>query len=672
MKPTLILSVLGLAAIVACQAPPIPAAAPSISFVSFRNAVSNIVIPASSNFVPANFVAELTSSDRNKVTDVQCFNGATAVTTGAAYRTTCSYTAVVGSPELRATATNSSNLQGTTTKTVTVDNTPPVATGLQVGGTTFDPSTGNSFATTITLGASALLRVTSAGSDILATFIERDGKQIVSSSGNSAQFELLAQDSTPFSVAFGVVDTAGNVARYTVLVSVTKITGDGTPPVVSVASPVAGAVVSGNLIVTVNASDAGGIDKVTLIANNNPVTTASPQPGSPSVSFALDTLQFENGALELKAVAVDKSGLSTTSNAVLTTVNNIQGPVLSIAAPTNNSAVNGIVPVSVNIRKRASAFTYATAVECAAATLAANCGQVKVDLIDYRGTIVQTKFVITPASPTPGDTKLFETSGFDLSAIPNDFYTITASAYVVVATTTAATALSESIVIRNQNASQQPPAIIIQNPIRVNELQTILPVFRQPFGFVVAELSDNSGLDSVELRATCDSCASGSGPVNALEQYQKLTGTAAKVALKFDADGTPFLPNGDYTLRIVAQDTDKNRNIQEVKVTIARDPNYIKLNYNVVAGLPTTDFRPGSGSCTVTGLDATKQYRVASWFINPSNGYSFRDDSITQQTSVGVGTAFNAIGNWFCFSQVTNVTDARVDWVEGSFSVVKP
>jgi hypothetical protein len=669
MKPSLILSVLGLSAIVACQAPPIPAAAPSISFVSFRNAVSNIVIPASSNFVPANFVAEVTSSDRNKVTDVQCFNGATAVTTGAAYRTTCSYVGVVGSPELRAVATNNSNLQGTTTKVVTVDGIPPVATGLQVGGATFDPATGNSFAATITLGATALLRVTSAGSDILGTFIERDGKQIVSSSGNSAQFELLAQTSTPFSIAFGVVDTAGNVARYTVLVSVNKITGDGTAPTVSVASPVAGATVSGNLIVTVNASDAGGIDKVTLIANNNPVTTASPQSGSPSVSFALDTLQFENGVLELKAVAVDKSGLSTTSNAVLTTVNNIQGPVLSIVAPTNNSSVNGIVPVSVNIRKRASAYTYASAAECAAATLPANCGQVKVDLIDYRGTIVGTKFV---ATVNPGDTKLFEASGFDLSAIPNDFYTITATAYVVVATTTTATVLSDSIVIRNQNTSQQPPAIIIQNPIRVNELQTILPVFRQPFGFVVAELTDNSGLDSVELRATCDSCASGSGPVNALEQYVKLIGTAAKVSLRFDADGTPFLPNGDYTLRVVAQDSSQNRNIQEIKVTIARDPSYVKLNYPVVAGPITTEFSPGSGSCTVTGLDVAKRYRVASWFLNPSGSYIFRDDSITNQTTVTISSTFNATGNWRCFSQVTNVTDARIDWVEDGFTVVKP
>jgi hypothetical protein len=227
------------------------------------------------------------------------------------------------------------------------------------------------------------------------------------------------------------------------------------------------------------------------------------------------------------------------------------------------------------------------------------------------------------------------------------------------------------VVIKNTNTSQQPPAIIITNPIRVNELQTILPVFGQPFGFVVAELSDNSGLDSVELRATCDSCASGSGPVNALEQYVKIGGSAvAKVALRLDADGTPFLPNGDYTLRVVAQDLGGNRNIQEVKIKINRNSNYVKLIYTPALGNTNIKYSPAdSGSCTVEGLNPAKRYRVASWFINPSGEYSFRDDSVTNATSVGIKTAFNAAGNWRCFSQVTNVTDASVDWVEEGFTI---
>jgi large repetitive protein len=660
--PLALLSIL----FVACPQP-VNKSAPSISFASFVNTVSGVSIPGSSTTLPSNFVAQVRSGDEDKVTDVQCSLDGNKITSSVAYRANCAYVVTGTNATLSATASNSSNLSNTATKSVTIDNVAPTASSLQVGSSSFDPATGSSFNTTLTLDTTSLLKVTSSDADVLQTFIELDGRRIAEAAGNTVQYSLSVTNSSPFGLKFGVVDKAGNISRYTVLVAVNKITGDGVPPVVNIASPASAVTVSGNLIVTVNANDTGGIKKVTLVANNNPVANATPQNGDPSVSFALDTLKFENGPLELKAIAVDNSDLSTTSNAVTVTVNNIQGPVLSIASPSNNTDVSGPTTVAVNILKRASGFNYAAPADCAGATLASNCGSIKVDLIDYRGTIVDTKLIITT---NPGSTKLFESSSFDLSAIPNDFYTIRSVVYVLNAGDTTVTKLSDEVTIRNKNASEQPPAIVITNPIRVNELQTTLPVFGQSFGFVVAEISDNSGLSSVELRATCDSCASGSGPVNALEQYIKLEGTAAVVVLRFDADGTPFLPNGDYTLRVVAQDSSGNRNIQEVKTKINRDPVYVSLNYSVEKGLPSASFNPGSGTCKVTGLIITKRYRVASWFIKPSGAYIFNDQSVTNATEAGIGTGFDAAGNWQCYSQVTNVTDARVDWVSGGFVVV--
>jgi hypothetical protein len=660
--PLALLSIL----FVACPQP-VNKSAPSVSFASFVNTVSGVSIPGSSTTLPTNFIAQVKSGDEDKIVDVQCLLDGTKITASVAYRANCAYLVAGTNATLSATASNSSNLSATTTKSVTIDNIAPTASSIQVGSSNFDPATGSSFNTTVTLDTTSLLKVTSSDPDVLQTFIELDGKRLAEAAGNTVQYSLSVKDSSPFGLKFGVVDKAGNISRYTVLVAVNKITGDGVPPVVNIASPANSVTVSGNLIVTVNANDTGGIKKVTLVANNNPVANATPQNGDPSVSFALDTLKFENGPLELKAIAVDNSDLSTTSNAVTVTVNNVQGPVLSIASPSNNTDVFGPTTVAVNILKRASGFTYAAPADCTAATLVSTCGGIKVDLIDYRGTIVDTKFI---ATTNPGSTKLFESGTFDLSAIPNDFYTIRSVVYVLNAGDTALTKLSDEVVIRNKNASEQPPAIVIKNPIRVNELQTTLPVFGQPFGYVVSEISDNSGLSSVELRATCDSCASGSGPVNALEQYIKLEGSAATVVLRFDADGTPFLPNGDYTLRIVAQDSSGNRNIQEVKTKINRDPNYIPLNYSIFNGPASGSFSPGSGSCTVTGLIASKQYRVMSWIINPSGSYIFNDQSITNATGAGIGTAFNAAGNWQCYSQVTNVTDARVDWTSGGFSVI--
>jgi hypothetical protein len=637
--------------------------APSVSFASFTNTISNVVIPGSSTTLPSNFIAKIKTGDEDKVSDVQCLLDGAKITSTADFR--CAYTVTGANATLSATASNPSNQSATTTKSITIDNIAPTANSLQVGSSNFDPANGNSFNTTVTLDTTSLLKVTSSDPDILQTFIELDGKRIAETAGNTVQYSLSVKESSPFGLKFGVVDKAGNISRYTVLVVVNKITGDGVPPTVSI-DPINPTTVTGNLTVTVNASDTSGIKKVTLIANNNPVKSATPQNGEPSVSFALDTVKFANGPLELKAVAVDNSDLSTTSSVVNVTINNPQSPVLSIASPSNNSEVSGQTVVAVNVLRRGD-FTYATPAQCIAAipVLPSDCGSIKVNLIDYRGQNVDTKTISTT---NPGATQLLESSSFDLSAIPNDFYTIRASTYVLVGSSTV-TKLLDEVVIRNKNASEQPPAIIITNPIRVNELQTVLPVFGQPFGYVIAELSDDSGLSSVELRATCDSCASGSGPINALEKYIKLEGTTAKVVLRFDADGTPFLPNGDYTLRVVAQDSAGNRNIQEVKTKLNRDPNYVKLNYVQTQSPAGGFFNPQTGKCTVTGLDVTKRYRVASWIINPSGSFGFRDDSVTNTTTAGISVSFTAAGDWLCFSQVTNVTDARIDWVEDGFTV---
>ncbi len=677
MKLCKFLPFLILTAAVACQAPVLPASPPTISFVSFRNTASNIVIPASNNVVPANFIAEVTSSDRNRVTDVQCFNGGNQVTSGTLYRTACSYSSVAGSPELRAVATNTANLQGSTSKVVTVDSLPPVATSLQVGGTTFDPGTGTSFATTLTLDSKALLQISSSGTDILQTFIEKDGVRIAQAGGNKAQVEIIPTESTPFAVVFGVVDTAGNIAKYTVLVSVNKITGDGTPPTVGIASPSAGATISGTRIVTVNASDAGGIDKVTLIANNNPVASQTPQGGAPSVSFALDTLAYENGSLELKAVAVDKSGLSTTSNAVLTTVNNIQGPVLSIASPNNNANVSGPTSVSVNLRRRASTFSYASAGQCAAATLPANCGSLKVDLIDYRGTIVETKFVLTT---NPGDTKLFETSTFDLSAIPNDFYTIRATVSVIVDANTTTDTLTEQIVIRNNNANESPPAAIIIAPLRMNEQQSVLPTFRQSVGYLAADISDNAGITFAELRMTCDSCTVNNGPVNALEQYQAFIPpvTAARIVLSFNANGTPFLPDGDYTMRLVLEDTGKNRNIQEIKVRLNRDPSTSNPYSRIIDDLVDNvgdKLTPGAATFNTNGFNGVDNYTGLHALSGPAGVLFSANTSLAgvnvASTTNAIRYSFNASGLWSLTSQFQNMTNGDIYSIVTGQSVAK-
>ncbi len=657
--------VIALAAFVACQTPAIPSVQPTVNFISFINTNSGLRIPGATSTVPANFIAEVsaTVADGSKITDVQCFSGDTRVTTGEEYRTTCAYNSFNGS-EIKVTAKNSGGLTTTTPKTVTVDSISPKANTLQVGSKQFDPISGSQFATTATLDSTLVFKITSTDDDVLSTFIDKDGKTLTSSNSNSAQVDYSVKDTSPFSVGLYVVDKAGNVAKYAVSVTVAKVEGDGVAPTVSITSPnSSGLEVKETLNVAVNASDTSGIQEVTLIANNNPVATTKPDNTSPTVSFSLDTLKFDNGSLEIRARATDKSGLSTTSSPVTVTVRNIQAPVLQINSPGNGAEISGFVPVSLNVRKRASNFTYAS--------------DISVQLIDYRGTTVETKIIAVNGQS--GDTAAFSTLPFDLSAIPNDTYTITANTTVAVTGDTVGTRpASDTITIRNLNTNLQPPASVVIHPVRVNETQTILPVFRQTRGFVVAELSDDKGITSVELRLTCDTCGA-NGPVNALEEYigfvpPVLSTTAV---LRYDADATPYLPDGDYTARVVTQDTEKNRNIQEVKIRIQRQNNYITPFSSQLSRVENTtagQLNPKEATLNLTNLDPAKTYRVQYWITGPNGSLvGVRQNTVFGVANDGVGLGFPGEGNYTFFAQVQEIsaTSPRIDNVSATINVVR-
>jgi large repetitive protein len=657
------------AALLACNQPVTETTKPAIAFASFINLETNVVIPGTTDALPAKFIANVRSSDRKKVTTVQCFNGSTVTPDTAALRyvNSCVYDGVSGgSVTIKAEATNQDNLKSDVTKTVAIDSVFPKANTLRVGTNDLNPNSGTQFATTAALDSTLAFKLTSVDTDVLLTSIDRDGQTLVTSPNGSVQSELKIQNLTPFTVGLSVVDKAGNSTRYTVLVTVNKTDGDGIPPVANITSPgstTPPTEVKETLNVAVNASDASGIQEVTLIANNNPVATTRPDNTSPTVAFSLDTLKFDNGPLELKAVATDKSGLSTTSGAITVIVKNIQAPVLQINSPGNGAEVSGFAPVSLNVRKRASAFTYAS--------------DITVRLIDYRGTTVETKIVAVNGQA--GDTAAFSTLPFDLSAIPNDTYTITAAATVAVTADTVATRpISDTITIRNLNTNLQPPAAVVIHPVRANETQTVLPVFRQTRGFVVAELSDDKGITSVELRLTCDTCGA-NGPVNALEEYigyvpPVLSTTAV---LRYDADATPFLPDGDYTARIVTQDTEKNRNIQEVKLRIQRQSSYttpFTAQLNFVANIVAGQLNPKEATLNLTNLDANKTYRIQYWIYDTQNKLvGVRQNTVSSTTSDGVGLGFVTEGTYTFFAQVQEVsaTTPRVDSVSKTVNVVR-
>src|SRR5260370_18345257 len=93
--------------------------------------------------------------------------------------------------------------------------------------------------------------------------------------------------------------------------------GDTTPPTVSITAPTNGATVSGSISITANASDNVGVASVQFQldgANLGVLDTASPY----SVSWNISTAS--NGSHQLKAIAMDATGDSTTSTMLTLTV----------------------------------------------------------------------------------------------------------------------------------------------------------------------------------------------------------------------------------------------------------------------------------------------------------------------------------------------------------------
>jgi subtilisin family serine protease len=143
-------------------------------------------------------------------------------------------------------------------------------------------------------------------------------------------------------------DAAGNSATSSpVSVNVSNTVApppDTTPPTVAIASPTGGTV-SGNVTVSVNASDNVGVTRVDLLVNGATVATSNVGPWQ----FTWNSTTVANGSATLTARAYDAAGNVATSASVSVNVSNGSGtsasdttpPVVSITSPSNGSTVSG-------------------------------------------------------------------------------------------------------------------------------------------------------------------------------------------------------------------------------------------------------------------------------------------------------------------------------------------
>ncbi len=621
----------------ACNTPPDAITKPTVEFTGFVNTVTNVVIAANSNAVPANFVAKVrssVSSTADRVTDVQCFNGTTPVTAGVSYKTLCGYAGVTNGSVIKATATSAGGTSEIS-KTVTVDSVAPKASSIVVGSTTLtNPATG-ALSAFVPANSSVDLSITSSDLDVLQTYI-RIGSTILAQEDGSTAFATIKIGTTPVDVVYGVIDRAGNLSQYIVTVTISKVETDTTPPVVTINTPLPDPA-TGKIVLSVTANDSSGVADVTLLVNGTPISTDSAAP----YTFSIDTTLYDNGPVNIQARATDSVGnVSANTDPIQITIANARLPELSITSPTNQGILTGNTGVTVSVVKRGTPFTFTS--------------PVTVEVLDYRGTQVAFKTIATPTGSGPV-TFVQSSSDIDFNSFPIDAYIIRARVTVDIDPAGPSDGdgeLHTQISISNNNTSNQPPALQILSPLRLNQEQTSVPAMIQRNGIVVADLSDNSGLASVELRVTCDSGCGTLGPINALEQYQAFSPppSQARVYLKYDADATPYLPEGKYTFRVVAQDVQGNRNIQEIKAEINRSgadsPSAPPLVETVVNGPRATisefvDLCHGSATYSISGVPSNA--RVYFWATDPNGKVVQTGDAIGNTT---VGQAFPYEGNW--------------------------
>jgi PKD repeat protein len=129
-------------------------------------------------------------------------------------------------------------------------------------------------------------------------------------------------------------DHAGIVTRY-----LWPSTKDVTAPSVEVTAPAAGAVVSGNVLVTIAATDDTGVSRVGVTVDGAPLGTGSSAP----YEVTWDTTTVANGAHTVQAWAEDAAGNLGTSTAIAVTVQNTtpnSPPVSAFTAACTNLNCN--------------------------------------------------------------------------------------------------------------------------------------------------------------------------------------------------------------------------------------------------------------------------------------------------------------------------------------------
>jgi hypothetical protein len=311
--------------------------------VVFNNGVPVVtwVSPVNGAFVRGNMVSLVaTANDNSPITFSR--DGGTAITTP-----WDSTSVADGNHSLKASATNTGNVTGSSEITVTVDNTAPVGSITNINSAT-PPFT----ALPINVNYSASDALSGVAQvQLFATNTTTGDPEVLigTNTTTTGNFAWLAGGggNGNYTLRLQTTDKAGNSSNFTQTnVIVNLPVNDTTPPTVAITAPVAApTILSGTVAFSAQAVDAqSNIAGVQFYVDNTLIATDTSADAGNVYTVALNTKLFANGNHVLKVVAVNGAGLSAaaTRNVVFNNTN------LSVTwvAPLDGAFVRGNVALT--------------------------------------------------------------------------------------------------------------------------------------------------------------------------------------------------------------------------------------------------------------------------------------------------------------------------------------
>lgn len=593
---------------------------------------------------------------------------------GTAITTPSTWTPSEGMHTVTATATDKVGNVSSQNVTFTVDQTGPTITATS-------PTNGQEFTTTpVTISATATDNLTGVKSMEATIQGPKDAAPVTLGVQNGDRYSAVFTpvDAGTYTVTFKALDAVGNpatTATRTFTYTVTTAPTEKTPsPVLSV---VGSGPYAGNMSVNVsgNFDSLSQVDRMILqitdkngVVDNTTYTTTQAQ-----ATFSVDTTRLTNGDAKLEVIAYTKTGLRGVSAPTTIQIQNILSPVLAVAAPSDGATVTTpSLPVRVTLTKNGDTIFQLPS------------QGVKIELLDSRGRVAARQESVPCQASVDGATYTCNYT-FDIAALPADTYTVRTTADVTV--NGAAQQLVTTSRFTSNTTSVLPPAATIRFPA-ITSMKSPARIDSSA-GFMV-NVSDNTGVAVVEARivgpfdATKPLALNGTtqclesvpvgNPNDAVNVLLLNQGFDALVRLgdvilpNLDIDGSAYVPDNDlnerYDLRVTVVDSEGNRNIQCIPVTINRAAT--KAARPIYGTTVTTDPTPPnttpgelnylSGTWTLTGLTNSSRVAGVMYVNGVQKNISFDADATgTAEVTVSFGDEGVYTINWLVEDMTTGI-----------------